>query len=147
RLRMLETIRYFALERLIESGEEEALRRRHAEYYLRVAEVDESAFVSPRQTQILECWASEYGNMRAALAWAQAHDEPDLGLRLAGALLDFGTARGPLREGLAWLETFLALEERGGRHRAGPAVRARALNGAGLLTWNLGAAASAIPLL
>jgi predicted ATPase/transcriptional regulator with XRE-family HTH domain len=147
RLTMLETIRQFALDRLIESGEEEAFRLRHAEHCLRLAEVDESEYVGPRQTQLLELWNREHSNLRAALTWARAHDEPELGLRLSGALFDFWLARGFLREGLAWLKTFLALEEQGGRHRAGTVVRARALNGAGLLTWNLGGSVSAIPLL
>jgi predicted ATPase/transcriptional regulator with XRE-family HTH domain len=144
---MLETIRQFALERLAESSEEEALRRRHAEYYLRLVAVDESEYVSPRQVALLTRWDREHNNLRAALGWARARDEVELGLRLAGGLSDFWVARGYLREGREWLTSLLAQECQDGRHRVEPAVRARALFGAGYLAWNTGEAECAVPLL
>jgi predicted ATPase/DNA-binding XRE family transcriptional regulator len=107
RFRILETIRQYALEKLKASGEADTLRKRHAMYYLVLAE----AVVI---TQLLPAWQdpvqTEYDNIRVALAWSQsAQGNADLGLRLAGALAMFWTGN-PMywREGTRWMEDVLA---------------------------------------
>ena len=55
RLGMLETIREFALERLAASGEEEQARRRHAAFFLALAERSEPEFYGPEQAAPSHC--------------------------------------------------------------------------------------------
>ena len=71
RFRMLETIRAFALEQLAAAGEEGALRRRHAEYYLAAVEATGALlFADARKWAKL---AAEQGNVQAALRWLVQH--------------------------------------------------------------------------
>jgi non-specific serine/threonine protein kinase len=86
RLGLLDTIREYALERLDESREAEDIRRRHAEFFLSLAE---SANLNPgrvaRGGQRLHIAIAAQDNVRAALAWALTSGSIALGLRLATA--------------------------------------------------------------
>ena len=132
RFLMLETIREYALEQLEASGEAAATRRRHAEYYLALAEQAAPELRGAQQLAWLDRLDREHDNLRAALGWARQSGEAELGLRLAGALWRFWNIRSYWTEGRGWLEAALAL--------AGPSrpvrVRAEALDGAGLLAWH-----------
>ena len=103
---MLETIREFALERLRESGDEHLLRRRHAEFFLGLAESAnlsaEATDLGPRPELVL----AEQDNLRAALDWAAEVGEIELGLHLAIALEQFWVAAGPY-EGARRVQAFL----------------------------------------
>src|SRR5215210_3350551 len=68
RLTMLETAREDALERLQESGELDRLRRRHAGYFLGLAE-EERASQGPLQGAWLDWLQTEHNNLLAALTW------------------------------------------------------------------------------
>jgi DNA-binding CsgD family transcriptional regulator/tetratricopeptide (TPR) repeat protein len=128
RFGMLETIREYAAERLEVSGDAETVRRRHAEYYLALAEQAEPELTGPRQATWLERLEREHDNLRAALGWALEHDQAKLGLHLAAALWRFWDLRGHFGEGRDWLERALA------RWPGAPAAaRARALNTVGNL--------------
>ena len=133
RFRMLETIREYGLECLTASGEEPAVRRAHADYYLALAEAAEPALTGPEQTTWLERLEAEHDNLRAALRWAEESGEAEIGLRLAGALCQFWLMRGHLREGQERLARLLGLAG------ASPhtAARAKALTRAGHLADNL----------
>ncbi|MFN2471280.1 MAG: BTAD domain-containing putative transcriptional regulator [Gaiellaceae bacterium] len=128
RLRMLETVRAYARERLEESGEAERLRERHAAYFLELAETLGAALWAPVQGPErggrLDRLEAEHDNLRAALAWAERHD-PEVGLRIAAALCDFWADRSYLREALSSLERALA-----GAGSAPAPLRAKALHGA-----------------
>ena len=145
RFGMLETIREYALERLAESGDEEESRRRHAGYYLALAEAAEPELTGPAQGMWLERLEDEGDNLRAALRWARESGEIDTGLRLAGALWRFWYMRGYQREGRGWLEDLLALTAKG---PSGPAraARAKAFNAAGVLAYYQGDCVRAIAL-
>ncbi|MDQ4126389.1 MAG: LuxR C-terminal-related transcriptional regulator [Actinomycetota bacterium] len=141
RYRMLEPVRQYARERLEEEEvEAEATRRRHAEFFLALAEEAEPRMIGPEQGAWLERLEREHANFRATLSWAlgpaaEARPEEgraELGLRLAVALGRgrFWVAYG-MGEGLGWLERGLAAS--GG---AAPAWRAKALNEAGwIVLW------------
>ena len=88
RFRLLETIRQYADERLVESAEAEVLREGHARWFLTFAEAAEAALRGPGQADWLARLRAEDGNLQHALAWCRGRgaDQPDLGLRLAGAL-------------------------------------------------------------
>ena len=69
---MLETIHEYAREKLKESGEEEALGREHALYFMRLAEEAEPGLIGDKQAEWLNRLEDEHDNLRAALRWAQA---------------------------------------------------------------------------
>jgi predicted ATPase/DNA-binding CsgD family transcriptional regulator len=133
RLAMLETVREYGLERLRESGEEEAVRRAHAGYYLALAEEAEPRLTTSEQVRWLDALEDENGNLGAALSWAQERGEAEMALRLCGALWRFWYVRGRSTEGRRWLEQALSLSAEGAE-----SLRARALNGAGHLAWSQG---------
>ena len=130
RFMMLETIREFALERLGESGELEAMRREHAEHFLELAEA-----LEPELTKSGEAGdrlGHDHDNVRAALAWSIEHGESEIGLRLGFAMWRFWQQRGFLREGREWLTRALAIP--GAEERT--AARAKGLTGAaGIAYW------------
>jgi predicted ATPase len=132
RFTLLETIREYATEQLVESSEQAALQQRHAYYFLRLAEEVEPHLSSPEWDSWLEQLEREDANLRAALAWCKANqDAVETGLRLAGALYYYWFLLGSLREGRTWLEEMLARS--GSSDRS--AARGKALLGAGLLAW------------
>jgi predicted ATPase len=106
RLSMLETIHEYATEQLEHAGEQPALKRAHAQYYLRMVETLRphlGAELAPGLAQL----EVEYGNLRAALQWATEQQEVVMGLQLASALWKFWYTRGYLLEGLHYLEVLL----------------------------------------
>jgi predicted ATPase len=120
RFTMLETIREYAVERLEASGEADAVRRRHADFFLAFAE---SANMSAegdygRRYDILP---SEQDNLRGAIDWALEAGEIELGLRLGVALENFWVITDPF-EGMRRFEVLLAESD-----GVDPILRARAL--------------------
>jgi tetratricopeptide (TPR) repeat protein len=109
---MLETVSEFALEQLTLTGEEPAARRRHAQFYLALAETADSHAWTMEQAVWLDRLDEEYPNLRVALGWAiergDAEQTPDMALALAGSLGSYWRLRGHLREGLDWLQRALA---------------------------------------
>jgi len=129
RYQMLETIREFGLERLAAHGEGHAARSAHATDILNLAEPSYEQIFAPGYERILARLDAEHDNVRAALAWAEAAGDAELGLRLAGAMTAFWVVRGHYREGRGWLVRALGWGE-----PVPTSARARALNGAGWLT-------------
>jgi predicted ATPase len=107
RFSMLETVREYALERLEACGETTAIRRRHAEFFLDLAERIEVELWGPDQSALLDRCEAEHDNFRAVLAWTQgAGDDPVTALRLAAGLAQFWNIRSH-RGDLVRLETAL----------------------------------------
>lgn len=134
RAEMLETIREFARARLDENGDADRIERRLAEHYVALAERAEPALTSPDQPFWLGRLAEENANIRAALAWSSDHGEFEPGLRIAGALVRFWSARGLMAEGRRWLGAALGADD-GDVPRS---VRAKALFAAGYAALGLG---------
>jgi predicted ATPase len=141
RFTMLETVREYALERLIQAGEADTTRRRHRDWYLALAEEARPAFFrGPEPRDWLERLDREHDNLRAALGWSEGSaDEYEAGLRLATGLWRFWEIRGHLGEGRSWLERFL-----GPSDGSVTARRADALTGAGILALMQGDHAAAL---
>jgi diguanylate cyclase (GGDEF)-like protein len=123
---MLETIREYALERLAEHGETDLMRRRHAAYFLALAEEAEPQLQGAGQRLWLERLDPENDNLRGALQWVLDQGEGELAGRLSAALWRFWSVRSQLGEGRHWLEAALALQ-------LPPSVRVTALYRAGIL--------------
>ena len=140
RHRLLETLRQYAEERLAATGEAAAARRRHAAYYLALAERAAPELEGPRQRAWLDRLEAEEDNLRQALRWSQAEGgSAAAGLRLGGALRVFWQLRGHLAEGRRWLAAVLAAP----RERASDRPRAAALFAAGMLAYLQGDHAAA----
>jgi len=132
RFRMVETVRQYAKERLLEGGGGEAVRDRHIDHYLGLAEKAEPELVGARQVEWLRRLAQEHDNLRAALEWSLAQPASSRGLRLCGALQRFWMTRGHVSEGREWCTRVLSAP--GASQRT--AQRAKVLNGAGLLAYH-----------
>jgi predicted ATPase len=98
---MLETIRQFALERLDEQDESEMLRRRHAEWFLALAERAEPHLDGPDQGEWLALLEQDIANIR------EAATQPDLVARFLGALRFLWAKRGYVAEGRRLVEEIL----------------------------------------
>ncbi len=134
RVRMLEMVREYASEHLVASGEQEATQRKHAAYYLALAERAEPELKGPQQVEWQNRLDEEYENLCAVLRWTLDEQESEVGLRLSGALWRFWYQRGLLSEGRAWLEQLLALPT----SDAHMLWRAKAFHGAGWLAFGQG---------
>jgi predicted ATPase/class 3 adenylate cyclase len=135
RLGMLETLREFGLEQLQASGEEDAVRRRHAEFFLALAEQAETKLASAGQIQWVQQMEQEHDNLRAAFEWSQTvAGATELSLRFAAALGLFWEARGYISEGRERLSALLqTLPAVGAGQR--PAAHARVLARAAELAY------------
>jgi predicted ATPase/DNA-binding CsgD family transcriptional regulator len=133
RFSMLETMRDFAWEQLLASGEAEQIKRAHFEYFLELAEAAEAQFNGPDQPMWLERLAIDTDNLRAALRFAVDCKDATAALRLCAALWRFWFWQGQLGEGRRWLDQALSIE-----HDAAPAARARGRVYAGFLASNQG---------
>jgi len=87
RYHLLETVRQFALARLGEQGSEPAVRQKHLEYYLALAEQADLAIRGPQQFAWLALLAQERGNLTSALDWGlSSPDRAEMAVNLTCAL-------------------------------------------------------------
>jgi tetratricopeptide (TPR) repeat protein len=132
---MLETIREYAHEKLVESGEYEVLRARHLDFFAGLAEHVEPELHGPRQVTCFDRLELEDQDLRMAVEWASASpDRVETGLRLAGALEWFWYVRNHWHEWRARMSVLLSLSA--GLSKT--AARAKTMIGAGFLAWSAG---------
>jgi predicted ATPase/class 3 adenylate cyclase/DNA-binding NarL/FixJ family response regulator len=130
-MRLLETLRQYSRERLDEAGEAGIYSKRHADYYLGLAEHTKNLRDSHEHSTWLDRLEKEHDNLRAALEWSLTASA-EVNLRLAAALVSFWDARGYLTEGRDWLEKALAA------YADDSAPSAEAFGAAGWLAQRLG---------
>ncbi|HZT43461.1 MAG TPA: tetratricopeptide repeat protein [Chthonomonadaceae bacterium] len=140
RYRLLETIRQYSKDRLMESAEGESACQQHLKYFLQLAEMGEPKLEGAEQAEWLACLEVEHDNLRAALAYCRERTEAaEAGLRLAASLWRFWEVHGYLKEGREHLARALSQEG-----ATGPTLaRAKALNSAGNLAQDQGDYAAA----
>jgi predicted ATPase len=131
RCRYLEPIREYAGERLAAAGEAEAVRRRHGEWYLALAERAAPEIAGGGEASWFDRLTLEHDNLRAAITWALESGEAEMAARFGAALWAFWWARGHQREGRQWMELVLKAE-------LAPAARAMALLVAGQMAYSEG---------
>jgi predicted ATPase/DNA-binding CsgD family transcriptional regulator len=102
RYRMLETIRQYAHEKLVDCGEMIAFQQRHLAYFVELAETLEPQGHGPNQKEWWRHLEDELENIRLALGTGLKEDPP-AGLRLASALWQYWGV-----EGVRWLRAYLA---------------------------------------
>jgi non-specific serine/threonine protein kinase len=122
---MLQTLRSFAHEQLQMHGELDGRRRRHADYYLGVAErIHVSLLCSPDEA-LVRSVAGDHANFVAAMQWSISCREHALGVRLGAALWPYWFGRCILADGRHLLEQVLDASHSG----VADSARARALCG------------------
>jgi Tetratricopeptide repeat len=134
RYRLLETVRQYAAERLAETsaaGELVLAQRRHAEYYVELAEEADPQLLGEQRAVWLAVLERDYGNVRAALDWAVTAPDAALALRFGISMAYYWYWRSDLTEGRHWLEAILRLPG-----TDDPKQRANVLNSAAVLANN-----------
>lgn len=118
---MLETLREFAWEKLLLCADLDALRRKHAAYFLAFAEAIDGELRGPLQTERLAQLAREHDNLRAALTWTLTdRADVEMGARIVDGLWWFWGVRGHFSEGRQWTNQAEAVvEDLSPRTRAG----------------------------
>ncbi len=97
RYRLLETVRQYAQERLVESGEGDDARTRHLTFYVALAETARPELIGPQQAAWLARLDLERENLLAAHAWCEnAEDGGELGLRLVHSVKQYWIIRGQM---------------------------------------------------
>jgi predicted ATPase/class 3 adenylate cyclase len=108
RYRLLESVRQYAQDRLVESGEAADVRRRCRDWFLALAERAEPRLRGRDSRIWLKKLETEHDNLRAALEWSEAQEDgAETMLRLCGALGWFWTVRGFWFEARRWMEAAL----------------------------------------
>jgi predicted ATPase/DNA-binding SARP family transcriptional activator len=117
RYSLLETIRQYGHEKLVEAGEADQVRQRHLAYYVRLAEQAELQLRGPQEGAWLGRLQAELDNLRLALEWSLVVGSdpdwwPEEGIRLVCASFWFWHARELWAEAASWLECLLEAEQR-----------------------------------
>jgi predicted ATPase/class 3 adenylate cyclase len=133
RYRLVETVRQYAREKLLDSAGGEPVRCRHRDYFLALVEASEFALIGPDQAAWLRRLEDEHDNVRGALEWSFAAGG-DSALRLCGALQRFWIMHGHHSEGRRWCARALGDVPADAPARAVAKVR----NCAGLLAYHQG---------
>ena len=137
RLRMLETIRAYATERLASAAaDEQAVRERHYRYYLALAERHgtERALWAAGGQEHLARLDAEIDNLHAALGWAIGQANAERALALAAALGCYWVMRDRYADAVDWVDQALNLPGAD----AHPALRVRALRTKARCLWQMG---------
>ncbi|MEZ4865838.1 MAG: tetratricopeptide repeat protein [Caldilineaceae bacterium] len=127
------SIRDYGWQAMKEHDETIDTQRRHANYYLALAEKAEPELIGPKQAEWLNRLERAHDNLRAVLRWCKVAQEIRSGLRICGALWRFWQIRGYCTEGSEWLSILLNLAPP--EHSR---VYAKALKSAGSLVWAQG---------
>ncbi|RYE42449.1 MAG: protein kinase [Hyphomicrobiales bacterium] len=110
RFRLLETLRAYGREQAADSGELAELRRRHLDWYQKLACDAKAGWVSADQLDWIARLEREQPNLREALECSET-ENPISGLRIAAALYLFWSVQGRYNEGRRWLDRLLARRE------------------------------------
>jgi hypothetical protein len=106
----LETIRQYALEKLVESGEAVEARDRQLDYVMNLEERAYQGIFAFEHPESLDQTEAEHDNLRAALEWATSN-HPEKALKLAQAVGGFWTARDYNNEAREWCKQILKRTE------------------------------------
>ena len=131
RYQLLESVRQYGMDKLVEAGELDALRDRHLNHYLGVVEAAEPLLYGAGQLAALGEIGAESDNVRAAMEWAASAPRTLPGLRLATRMGRYWTIRSEYVEGVLWLRRMMAAPDA----IAYPVEHAWALYYVGFMAW------------
>jgi DNA-binding CsgD family transcriptional regulator/tetratricopeptide (TPR) repeat protein len=138
RYTLLETVREFGVERLQQSDEAGVIHRRHAAYFLALAERAEARLNTRERDVWLDRLESEHGNVHSALEWVLEREDAETAAGLSGSLLPFWQFRFYSGVGRDFVRRALAL----GKDVSAPVMR-KAMYCAGTLAYMHGEHAEA----
>jgi predicted ATPase/DNA-binding CsgD family transcriptional regulator len=119
RYRFLDTLRQYGQNKLRQAGQHARLRRRHAHWYLHLAEQGNRDWFGPNQATWLQRLRLEHANLRQALQFClTTPGHAQIGLHLAAALRFYWFGCGFLAEGRHWIDRALAQDTEPSRARA-----------------------------
>lgn len=127
RFRLLETLRRYGYERLVDEGEENRVLHRHAAYFLDLAETARDRVRGPDQQLWFRRLEAEHDNMSKALEWTLDRGDVETATRIVVALRESWHVHGHWREGRHWLDR--CLEDPSG---LSPVLQAEAHHAAGV---------------
>ena len=116
RYRMLETIRQYARDKLLESGEAESMHGRQLDYYMAFARRMDGKLHGPAELDALGRLECDQDNLRLALDWSLGEGRVEKGLLLARALCEFWDIEGYWDEGYERVQSLLAQPEAARNH-------------------------------
>ncbi len=131
RFSMLETIREYAYDELVKSGEADEMEARHARFYIEFVDKTEGQLTRAGQARWAAGLQRELDNLRAVMRRSTRKGDAETGLRVGSMLWRFWQQRGQLQEGRQWLDRLLNLEAASPR----TATRAKALSAAGGMAY------------
>ena len=99
---MLETIHEYALERVTASGELEAVRNQHLNFFRSLAERIEQGYRRQDQLLLIEQTDAEFGNLRTAFEWAMSSGQFEAAAGLVSSLDYYFIYKEGLVEGYRW---------------------------------------------
>ena len=138
RYHYLETIRQYAMEKLMESGEAVQARDRHLAHFLEYARRAEEKYATSERGLWLSRLEVEHDNIRSALGWALESD-PESALRMVCLLPIFWLSRSYLSEGSHWCQAAITrAEELSATSPDLDSMRARAYTALAMLAINRG---------
>jgi predicted ATPase/transcriptional regulator with XRE-family HTH domain len=138
RVTMLETLRSFALEKLINANLLATLQHTHAAYFAEYAEIVFTEVRGEQQSHWLAQTRLDHDNFRSALRFALEQADADIAVTIAGGLWWFWYRQGFLIEGRQWLDASLLRPINSALTNAQKKKRAIALNGAGSMACEQG---------
>ena len=143
RYRLLETLRQYARDRLMESAEEAQGAGAPEQFYYRLAKKAEPFLTGGEQGTWLDTLHVEHDNLRLALQWCAQQSDYERRYAFGVALEWFWRVRGNWRDGRAFLEAALSADTISTESE----WRARAFHSAGILAWVQGDSEEALSLL
>lgn len=111
RYRFLETVRQYALEKLLESGETQVIRERHADWFRALAEEVNGPAQGRAAGDGFKRLDEQHDNLRAGLQWAIENHQTENALRWGEVLWVYWDHQGYYREGLEWMKQILELPQ------------------------------------
>ncbi len=109
RYHFAESIRQYAREKLQDSGEMQAMRNRHLEFYAKFLAENQSKLHGPLAGATFRRFDTEHGNLRAMLEWAISSGQAEITWRLLWGMGYYWLQRGEWVESIRWLNLASAI--------------------------------------
>ena len=137
---LLETIRQYARDKLLEQGEGKGTRDRHLAYFIEMAETAQPLILDKdKELEWIHRLQMEYDNIRTAIEWGLSND-PLAVARIVYSLSSLSVVRSSAGEGHRWGEKALKEIDNAGKNKTDEEklTKARLLVSMGMLSFSMG---------